>query len=143
MTTELYNLMKAEQQAVGEKRDCTVKALAIVAGTNYSVAKSALKKNGRKDGKGTSKGVVLSTAKELGKSLVSVKPEAFISKYPGVHKGLKHATTHHPERFHSVWEDGKTYLAFTDDHALAIVNGVVHDWSAKRSLRIKSLYRVN
>lgn len=143
MTTELYTIMKAEQQAAGETRDCTVKALAIAASVNYQTAKAALKRNGRKDGKGTSKIVVLAAAKELGRSLTVVKQESFINKYPGVHKGLHNITTHHPARFHSVWEDGRTYIAFTKDHALAIVNGVTHDWSAKRSLQIKSLYRVN
>lgn len=143
MTTELYKIMKAEQQAAGEKSDCTVKALAIAAGVNYNTAKAALKRNGREDGRGTKKSVVMAAAKELGKTLVSVNPKTFINKYPGIHKNLANVTTHHPERFHGVWEDGRAYIAFTKDHALAIVNGVTHDWTAKRSLRVKSLYRVN
>lgn len=34
------------------------------------------------------------------------------------------------------------FLVLTSHHALAAVHGEVHDWSARRQLRITDLYRV-
>ena len=68
--------------------------------------------------------------------------EEFISQYPSAHQILKTVTTHHPKRFNKVWKDGKRYLMLTTNHALAIVDGVTHDWSASKPLRAVGLFEI-
>lgn len=141
--TELYKQLVDEASQERENKDCSVKAIAISCGVHYKDARKALANEGRKNGKGAYTHQILNAAKALGRTATKVDVRKFIDKYPGVHSNLKSITTHHPERFHDVWEDGKTYLAFTSNHVLAIVNGVNHDWTVTRQKRITALYVIN
>lgn len=127
----------------GEKNDCTVKAIATVTGATYEVAHAALAKHGRENGKGCVQIIQDLALADLGFNIKRVDVRSrFISNYPGIHKTLKSATTHHMKRFNHVWADGKTYLVYVRAHVAAVVNGVNLDWTVGRAKRVIALYEI-
>lgn len=128
--TSMFSEMQSQANAAREANDCAVKAVAIATNTDYATVLAMMNKAGRKAGRGTPWYVVWQTLSQLGfkATRVNVRDE-FISKYPRGHQILKSVTTHHPDRFNSVWANGKTYLMCTKNHILAVVNGVNHDWT--------------
>lgn len=137
--TEAFNSLCNETAARNEKNDCSVKAVALVCGVSYDVAHAKMAELGRKSGRGASTTSIELAVIALGKKVEPVNPKHVIKQYPGVHKNLQNVTTHHPARFPDVWKDGKTYLAYIRGHVLAIVDGVVHDWTVGRAKRV---YRI-
>lgn len=137
--TEQFDALCNSTVAHGEKNDCSVKAVALVCGVSYETAHAAMAAQGRKQGRGASTTSIELAVIALGKQVELVNPKHVIAQYPGVHKNLKNVTTHHPARFPSVWKNGGTYLAYIRGHVLAIVDGVVHDWTAGKS---KQIYRI-
>jgi hypothetical protein len=142
-----YYRVKESELATKEKNDCTVVAVALVCKVSYEAAFAALKAEGRVDGHGASISKIGRAINKLGKHAdmlteTNLRVE-FISKYPGCHSTLKSATSHHPARFPKAWKNGRTYLAWSRYHAFAIIDGVTHDWSANRSLRIEGMFEIN
>lgn len=140
--SEQFKAMCANTSAYGEKNDCSVKAVALACGVSYDVAHAEMQKQGRKQGRGASTASIELACIALGKQLNPVSPRHKIAAYPGVHKNLQNVTTHHPARFPDVWKDGKTYLAYIRGHVLAIVDGVVHDWTVGRAYRVQRILEV-
>jgi len=140
--TELFNRHQAEANAMGEHNDCAVKALATVAGVEYSVAHGALRLAGRKKGKGTYANQIMKALALCDCTATRVDPQHFIAQYPGAHSNLQSVTSHHMDRFNKVWADGKTYLIFTRGHVLAVVDGVNHDWTKGRAMRAYAIYEI-
>lgn len=142
MTPE-YLALTQETRLHGEDNDCAVKAVALVTGSSYAVAHFTLKKLGRANKSPTHNTLIPQALAILGKTLRPVKVvEEIVHQYPGVHQNKLQATTHQPARFPKVWKNGKTYLAYTKGHVLAIVDGQVHDWTSTKSLRIIRLMEV-
>lgn len=139
--TDTYKQLEGLSSSVGENNDCAVKALALVTGVDYLTAHSKLSDLGRKKGAPTKNAHLRQAVKDLGFTLKPVHRHQIISQYPGNHKNKKNITTHHPARFPAPWR-GKTFMAFTKGHVLAIVDGKVHDWTSLKSLYIISLYEV-
>ena len=137
--TEQFNALCNSTAAYGEKNDCSVKAVALVCGVSYDEAHAAMAAQGRKKGRGAQTSSIELAVIALGKKIEVVNPKHIIAQYPGVHKNLQNVTTHHPARFPDAWKNGGTYLAYIRGHVLAIVDGVVHDWTVGRSKRI---YRI-
>ena len=141
--TNEYESLRSTAKSMGENNDCSVKAVALVCGVPYEQAHAVLKELGRKPGKGATLPTIMRAVRALGKQTSIVGRREFISKYPAGHRDvLKNITTHHPARFHDVWKDGKTYLAFTRGHVLAIIDGVNHDHTVGSAKRIKTLHWV-
>ncbi len=142
--TETFRNLMSKTITHGDRNDCSVKAVALVCGVEYEVAQKALADHGRKKGKGVFHGQIHAAIKQLGKTSTRVDVRHFIDQYPTAHrKALKSVTTHHPERFNNVWQDGKTYIAHCSGHCLAIIDGVNHDWSRGKAKRIIAIYEVN
>lgn len=142
LTVEYQTVRLAQAQA-NEKNDCTVKAVALLTGATYATAHAAMARFGRQPGKGASNFSTERAIMALGFRLTPVETRTMIQRYPKGHSDvLKSVTSHHPRRFPKAWTDGNAYLAFTAGHALAIVNGVCHDWSANKALRIYRLLKV-
>lgn len=111
---------------------------------NYEVAHATLAELGRKSGRVFSNDLIVEAVKKLGKNATISSQWNFIDKYPKGHRDvLKNITTYHPARFQAAWKDGKTYMAFVRGHVLAIIDGVTHDWSNCRALRIHTIYEIN
>jgi hypothetical protein len=134
--------MEHKAFAHNERRDCSVKALALVTGVPYKVAHKALREAGRKARKGATWEMQRKAASSLGFRLVVVDPQKMIKRYPGRHNTLRHITTHHMKRFHEVWKDGNSYLLHTTGHVAAVVDGVNHDWTVGRLKRVIGLHQV-
>lgn len=128
-----------------EKRDCMPKALTLLTGLPYDVVNDALIKAGRKPRKGTHWHVVHEAMSMLGyklEPLGSAYIRSIIDQYPGGHKTLHNITTRHPQRFPKAWADREPLLFDVGRHVAAFKDGVLHDWSCNRALRVDQLYRV-
>lgn len=141
--TPEYVALTKEQQLYREDNDCTVKALALTTGISYAEAHKLLASLGRVNGKGFSSFLTREAVAHTGKRIRQVKViEEIVHQYPGKHKNKLRATTHQPARFPGAWKNGKTYMAFTKGHVLAIVDGVVHDWTSEKSFYILNMWEV-
>jgi hypothetical protein len=138
-----YRALNNESLARGERRDCTVIAVAVVCSVPYDVAHSALTAAGRRAKRGTHFAVTRSAIEALGYKVEEVPLQYFIGQYPKPHRSvLKSVTSHHPDRFPQAWADGKTYLLRCAGHVLAVVNGVNMDWSRGKALRVHTVMKV-
>ncbi|HET8686249.1 MAG TPA: hypothetical protein VFM18_06245 [Methanosarcina sp.] len=141
--TEKSDLYRSVKSASTETNDCSIVAVAAVCDVSYEAAKAALKEQGKKENKGAATSQIKAAVELLGKATKSVSIHDIINKYPLPHCNvLKGITTHHPERFNAVWKDGKKYLLFTRGHVLAVTDGVNHDWTKGRAIRLKCMYEV-
>lgn len=140
--SENYLSTRIDAGIIGEKNDCAVVAVHVATGVPYRDVLELMKKHGRESRKGTYTRITLAVLEELGFKAVCIKPREFTSLYPGVHKNLKHVTSHHMRRFPEAWADGKTYLLQNRNHIWCVKNGVNHDWSVNRVLRATLIYRV-
>jgi hypothetical protein len=135
-----------ESQLAGETNDCSVKAIALVTGVNYLTALDACRHLGRKPRRGMKTFDILAAVRMLGKAPIAVPAAEFIRRYGwklGSEGGRSHrVTSHQPARFPKAWKDGNTYLLFTATHVLAVVDGVTHDWSVNKSLRVIAIYKI-
>jgi len=138
-----FNQLVAASNAMGEKNDCSVKAVALACGAEYEVAHRALASNGRRKGRGAYTQDILKAIADLGFKAERVSIQGFIDQYPKGHRDvLRNVTTHHPARFNNVWADGNTYLMFTKRHVLTVINGTNHDWTNGRAMRAISVYKI-
>ena len=140
--TEEFIQLSQQASSMGEKNDCSVKAVALVAGVSYEQALVALAQEGRKNGKGAYTQPILRAVERCGKNHVRLPVDLIIKSYPKGHCDvLKNVTTHHPARFPAAWKSG-TFLMFTTRHVCAIIDGVNHDWTNGRAMRAMSVYRI-
>lgn len=141
--SDSFSALEQKRYDMRELNDCALKAVALVTGASYEAVHAYFKGRGRKDGAPTPRAFTMDAIGHFGKKYRYLNARYdFILKYPSAHQILKGVTTHHPARFHNVWKDGKTYLLFTQGHVLAVINGVNHDWTVGRALRVKSIVEV-
>ena len=144
--SEEYLTHKQLAQEVGERADCAVRAVAIVCDVSYQESLAVFTKLGRKPGHATPTKTISQAIEALGKKpkkLSFIEYRQMVAKYPGKHALKQYITTHHPDRFPQVWRDGKTYLFFTRGHVLCIKNGVNHDWTRGRSLKVTHIWEIS
>lgn len=141
--TVAFNQIHQESQQIGERNDCAVKALALLAKIPYAEAHALLAAKGRKNGDGTYTHWIVSALRELGHTVSWRHSDQFIAQYPKAHKVLKGVTSHHMDRFNKVWANGKSYLCLTQNHVFAVIDGVNHDWTRGRALRVVEIYEVS
>jgi len=138
-----FNQLVAASNAIGEKNDCSVKAVALACGVEYEVAHRVLASHGRRKGHGAYTTDILKAVDDLGFKPQRIFNQDFIDQYPKGHRDvLRSVTTHHPARFNDVWADGNTYMMFTRSHVLTVINGVNHDWTNGRAMRVISVYKI-
>jgi hypothetical protein len=140
--TPEYEELCRNASELGETNDCSVRAVALVTGQPYAIVHELFIEEGRKPRHGTKMYITTAVLDFLGFNLVTVNRRDMIRQYPGIHKTLKHITSHHPARFNKVWKNGKKYLMRTNSHILAVIDGVNHDWTAGRAFRCTTLYEV-
>lgn len=137
-----YKRISAESAAHCETNDCVVQALSLITGYSYERVWSACAAAGRRPLSGMTLRQITKAISLLGCTARAVDPRSFIDRYPKAHRILRSVTTHHPDRFHKVWADGATYLFLTRDHAAAVVDGTLHDWTRGSSVRVMAIYRI-
>lgn len=141
--SELYNAHLEQRSEMRERGDCAVRAIAALTETPYERVHAMMAAQGRKHGKGTPWDIIWSTLTALGYKRIQREPLDFVHRYPGSHaSALRSVTTHHPDRFPAVWQDGKRYLMATPRHVLAIINGVNHDWTRGKACRAKAIWEI-
>ena len=113
---ETYETVLKASEAMGEKSDCAVKAIAIVTNHPYEYVHALFKKHGRKYQDGTWPHTTDAVIEEIGVILT-------LADIPG--KSLK--TRKFPKK-------GR-YLVTTHKHVIAVVNGKIEDWTAGRQHR--------
>ena len=139
-TSEIFSHLDAAAKELGDTNDCTVKLIATLTGIPYLEANERCERKGRTKGKGF--GDWIEVFEDLGYTLETMNPQDFIQQYPGVHKGLQNVTTHHPDRFKSVWKDGHNYVFQTRSHVAAVIDGENLDWTKGRAKRVLLIYKV-
>lgn len=141
-TTRLYDQLNLMSWRLGERNDCAVRAISIACKVPYTKVHEMLAARGRKTGKGTFRYDTMAVINQLGYHAKYIYADDMLATYPNGGKGYKNITSHHPERLPGVWKNGKTYLFFTKGHALAVVDGLNHDWSKGKSLRVTSIVEI-
>lgn len=99
-----------------ERRDCTVRALAVAAGVTYEVAHDELAKAGRKNGRG------IKLASIIGRGKLSRFTFRRVGRSP---KTVQRFLKEHPQ--------GR-FLCRKSRHAFAIIDGVIYDSSPRRDM---------
>lgn len=125
--------------ADAETNDCSVLAIAHVCGIPYSEAHLLAQQFGRDDRKAMYQKDICRAIRGKGWNVSRRYLVSFKRCYP---RKVENVTTYHPKRFPEVWDNGRKYIAFTDGHVLAIVDGAALDWTADRSIRVKEIYEV-
>lgn len=144
--TQVYTAASKLSKKLKEKNDCSVIALSVVTGKSYDECHAALAAAGRKNGTGAHLTEIEAAAKALGFRLERL-PQSFldgiVAQYPGIHKTLKHITTHHPVRFSKVWSEVSEPLLFNvNRHIAGFREGAIHDWTVNAAKRVTDLFRV-
>lgn len=117
-----------QSEKFGEHNDCTVKALALTTKLSYEEAHEALKREGRKEGKGAYSYQWKAAFKNSGYDLVRVID--FTAKtVMGIPKDKK-------------FKKSYKYLVRVRGHVLAVRNNEVLDWTEGRRHRIQEVYKV-
>ena len=130
--TALYQKMERDADAMQEKHDCAVKALAVVAGMTYKGAHSLLEQVGRKPQSSTQYAQTIRALK-----LRSIKTQDVTRRYRDI---LGAKTVRTLSRV-MVGREG-AYLAFTRDHLVAIKDGAVHCWSHDHLYRVVKVVKL-
>lgn len=143
LAEDYIGLQRASEDSGVGKNDCSVIALAILAGVGYEEAHKAMEQAGREPLKGASIPKIKMGMKILGLQIKEINPQDIIAKYPLPHcKALKNVTTHHPRRFPGSFDKDKLYAIVTSSHILAIKDGEVKDFTVNRSLRATHIWEI-
>lgn len=127
----------------GDKSFCAPLAVALLTDTDVDRVAEIFARLGRKHGHGTYHDVTMGALGELGFVAHQLDIAAVVASYPKPHcTALKGMTTHHFRRFPEAFDPSKRYLAITRNHAVAVIDGEVKDWSVNNTLRIAWLYEI-
>ena len=159
---------RAHASELRETNDCTVRACAVAAQIEYPVMHEYLKACGRKHRRGMRGHAYRKALAELGFDLIQLQGPVYEYKHTVVdgcwkyncRTGTEHWVNDHfrttrravkgsgidyqsltVTRLQRELTSG-TYLVNTDGHVLALVDGVVHDYTDGRRHRIESVWRV-
>lgn len=137
-----FETLSVEAKSFNERNDCTVKALAVGARISYAEAHEALRKKGRRNGKGFYSHAIVSELTARGFKVSHVEPSDVVDSYPAGHRGYVAPTMSHFDKYRKVYGNKRLlvrvrgHVAFYDGE-----NGLV-DWSVGRSLRITDFWVV-
>lgn len=120
----IYQGLRTEANGFGENNDCGVKALAVATECSYADCHAALKKHGRKNGKGTFVSQMIKAANDLGFNLIKVDCH---------HRGLRALSRDLPQK--------GNFVIWVTRHFAGASSGKIHDWSDGRCLRIKQVFQ--
>ena len=119
------DLWHVAQNYYHETNCCTVIAVATVLNQSFGKARYKMQKAGRVARKGTIADVYHQVIKRSGYELT------WVDGFQG----------HHVKSMGQKLGKG-TYLVQVRGHVLAVVDGVINDWSKDRSLRVRTVYKV-
>ena len=136
--TNLIAMTLAESKKRNETRDCFVIAISMVCGVEYGKVHSILKHLGRRPRCGTYTFHGIKAINILGKRVRSefIRYEHVKKVTKGKTKNIlsRHFNEENAEYFVKTF--GPRFIAMTTRHAIPVINGIAHDWSHDKSLRI-------
>lgn len=127
----LFNEINKTSIALGERNDCTVKAVALTAKVDYAVAHKALSKAGRRKGSGAYRHQQVIALEAIGAKRV-------VLETPMQPNGSRYTT----KTITKALPGKGNFYVFTARHALAVIDGVVEDWSATRAKRVTEVWEI-
>ena len=116
-------LYSAPAEVPNETNDCFVRSLSVAFGMPYKAAHALCKKNGRKNGQGTSYRAAISILEHL-------KAEPGNNKLTGTYDDFD---WHRQKRIQTFLREHPTgvYVVLTLGHAYVVKDGVIHDWESR------------
>jgi hypothetical protein len=128
--TTTYRQATIDSIAMNESNDCAIKAVAIVTGTPYDTIHRLFKARGRIDGTATSATMTLDVMeRDLGLT-ISI---ADIRQQSGRRYTVRTIPKARPIGRH---------LVYVKDHVLALVDGLVMDWTRNRMHRVEHIWTI-
>ncbi len=118
------------RKKLNENNDCVVIAVAIAARMTYEKAHGICEYQGRKNGKGIHTVYVLEHLKQIGFKIEKIK-----------NLRQKNGSHYTPKTIGSRLKRGY-YIIRKNRHAIAVVNGVVEDWTSGRQHHIKDAFKI-
>jgi len=118
------------RKKLNESNDCVVIAIAIAARMTYEKAHGICEFQGRKKGKGIHTEHVLKHLKVIGFKIEKVK-----------NLRQKNGSRYTPKTIGDRLKRGY-YIIRKNRHAIAVVNGVVEDWTSGRQHHIKDAFKI-
>ena len=129
-----FQEVQRESQAIGERNDCTVKAVSIACQIPYHEAHRYLSKLGRRKGRGW----FPNDHNRKGRNV-----SGYIDNLDSL--GFEHEKISVASRTVSQIERelrSGHYMVHVSGHVLALVDGKVQDWTEGRRHRVKSVYKI-
>lgn len=120
---------------LGEDKDCSLRALVAAAGIDYESAKAIFEKHGRLENQGTPHKVTEAVMSDM-------FPEAtmIVMSIPDLMRTTGKPRMTLPE---FVRRFGRgSWVVHVKGHALAVVDGVVHDWKERPATRVVCAWQV-
>lgn len=118
------------RKKLNEANDCVVIAVAIAARMTYEKAHGICEYQGRRIGKGIPTSYVLRHLEKIGFKVEKVK-----------NLRQKNGSRYTPKTIGDRLKRGY-YIVRKNSHAMAVVNGVVEDWTNGRQHHIKDAYKI-
>ena len=131
-----YKTVDLDSDAIGERNDCVVKALALVCQLPYKQVHDMLKSNGRRKGDGTNHITFDATKKTLEGMGYKFTQETPRYVYPDGHEGKYTMKT-----IGGVYPEGNVLLQSTG-HQAALIDGEIQDWTQGRMHRVHYVWVV-
>jgi hypothetical protein len=120
----MFNREIYAEETGGERKDCAVRAFSVAACVSYSTAQEIYQRHGRNPNKGTPFFVTE-------RVMATEFPDALF-------------TTHNDitlPKFVRLYNKGH-YLVHVRGHALAVVDGVIHDWRPRPKTKVRCAWRL-
>jgi hypothetical protein len=126
-----------------ETKDCTVRSFACAADVPYNVAHDVARRSGRKNNKGWWPEKILAEAQKAGlvefvQVPVGAQNVQKYNRFMGFITQIQYPTVEQVARRYS---KGR-YIISTCNHAIALVDGVLHDTGLRPKARVKEIYEV-
>jgi hypothetical protein len=125
--TELFKKTQQLPAAMMDRNNCGVISLCLSTGESYEDAQAALQLAGRKIGDGT-------RIVELKKAIDILGFKLEILERPEDCKTIRSLEENFKEK--------GSYIIDTAEHVCAMIDGVVHDWSRGRLLRVNEIWKI-
>lgn len=111
-------------QERGEKKDCSVRAFSVAACVSYSTAQEIFAKHGRKPNKGTLEYITERViAEQFPDATLIENPRLTLPKFVKAHnKGH--------------------FIVHVNRHALAITDGIIHDWRPRPKTKVQRAWKL-
>lgn len=128
-----------DSEKMGERNDCSVKAIALATNTPYKTVHDLFRFHGRRKGCGTFRDQQRAVLQVLGYRMVIVH-NAVDPNCPVVKKNKFKAKT--IMKLEDELPSRGVFIVYTSGHMLCARAGKVLDWTSGRRHRIKKVYRV-